>query len=49
MIPTCVTVYSRNLVKIKAKVHSTYYLPDRTRTMIVVDQPFDIDGAQNKL
>ena len=49
MVPTRATFNRSNLVEVEAQVHSTYQLPDRARTVVIVDQPLDVDGAQNKL
>ena len=49
MVSTRTAFYFCDLGMIQAKIHSAYYLPDRTRTMFLVNSLFDIDGAQNQL
>ena len=49
MVPTCAAFNSRNLIMVEAQIQPTHYLPDQACTMILVDQSFDVDSAQNKL
>lgn len=49
MVTACATFNRRDLAVVKTQVHSTDHLPDRACTVILLDQLFNVDRAQNEL